>query len=98
MNGSTVKTLAEIGKFSDAEQIEGKGMARDQLLNYKCAAWVIFFFFIQCCSFGQYSGKVENFSNFSVKPCGYCSTLHTKVDSATRINAYFPVVDQMQGQ
>lgn len=55
MNGSIVKTAPEIGKVSDAEQIEGKEMAGDQLLNYECAAWVIFF--IQCFSFGQQSGK-----------------------------------------
>jgi len=45
LNDSTVKIAPEIGKFSDAGQIEGKEMARDQLLNYKCAAWVIFFLF-----------------------------------------------------
>lgn len=76
MNGSIVKTAPEIGKVSDAEQIEGKEMAGDQLLNYECAAWVIFF--IQCFSFGQQSGKAETLSKFSAKPCGYFSAVCTK--------------------
>lgn len=64
MNGSTVKTLAEIGKFSDAEQIEGKGMARDQLLNYKCAAWVIFFFLFSVVHLASIQGKLRIFPTF----------------------------------
>lgn len=77
LNDSTVKTALEIGKYTDAEQIEGKEMARDQLFELQmcCMGWA---FLIQCCSFGRYSGKVVILSSFSVKSCGYCSALYMK--------------------
>lgn len=52
-------------------------MARDQLFELQmcCMGWV---FLIQCCSFGQYSGKVVILSSLSVKSCAYCNALHSK--------------------
>lgn len=96
MNGSIVKTAPEIGKVSDAEQIEGKEMAGDQLLNYECAAWVIFLFSVFHLASSQ--GKLRLYPSFQRSPVDISVLYAQKPDSATRINACFPGVDQMQDQ
>lgn len=96
LNDSTARSAPEMGKFSDAEQIEGKEMAKDQLWSYKCAAWVIFLF--PLVDLAAVEGKLRFYPSAQWSPVDITELCTQKSDSATRINAHFPAVAQMWGQ